>query len=98
MTRDYQTKLPFFEAVDSVCDYFEGIEERIVFPAVQPGSVSSQISSSAPESGQPWSEIIADYEKIVLPATVAWAAPTFMAYFPANVSFIPFKLIKQQHS
>lgn len=58
-----------------------------MFPAVVPNSISAQLTESAPVEGEEWSAIIKDYEGIILPNTVAWAAPTFMAYFPANTTY-----------
>jgi aromatic-L-amino-acid/L-tryptophan decarboxylase len=66
---------------DWVADFLAGIEERPVFPKVTPGEVLAQLSAHAPEDGEPMEEILADVDRILLPAMTHWNHPGFHAYF-----------------
>ena len=74
------------QLVDWVADYMEGIEDHPVLARVEPGWVRSQLPDHPPEQGEPFTEILADVDRIVLPAITHWQSPSFFAYFPANTS------------
>ncbi len=76
--------------VDWVADYWQALAEQPqrfpVRPQVEPGSVAVVLPEAPPEKGEPLPEILADLDRIVLPATTHWQHPSFFAYFPANTS------------
>ena len=74
------------DAVDWVADYLERVESLAVRPSVAPGEVRSMLPPHPPESPQPWSAILADLDRIVLPGVTHWQSPNFFGYFPANAS------------
>jgi len=74
------------DAVDWVADYLERVEALPVRPSVVPGEVRSMLPPHPPESPQPWSAILADLDRIVLPGVTHWQSPNFFGYFPANAS------------
>lgn len=74
------------EAVDWVADYLERIESFPVLSTVEPGSVRAMLPAHPPEAGEPWDEILADLDRIVLPGITHWQSPNFFAYFPGNSS------------
>jgi aromatic-L-amino-acid decarboxylase len=51
----------------SVCDYFESLESLEVIPAVGPGDIAKLIAAQAPEKGEAWDDIAADFDKVILP-------------------------------
>ena len=55
------------EMVDYIADYLEHIRERRVYPAVAPGYLRQLIPDSAPLEPEPWDDIIADVERVVMP-------------------------------
>jgi aromatic-L-amino-acid decarboxylase len=66
----YRFRKAGYAAIDSVCDYFDSIENGSidnVLPDVEPGDVGKMISKEAPEQGEPWSNIEADFHKIIMP-------------------------------
>ena len=73
-------------AADWIADYYSGIEERRVKPAVKPGEIAAQLPAAAPEHGEPMDAIFADFERILMPGITTWQHPNFFAYFPANSS------------
>src|SRR5437764_2114961 len=74
------------DAVDWVADYLERVEALPVRPSVVPGEVRSMLPPHPPESPQPWSAILADLDRIVLPGVTHWQSPNFFGYFPCNAS------------
>ena len=41
---------------------------------------------SAPEEPEPFEDVLADLDRIVMPGTTHWQAPGFFGFFPANAS------------
>ena len=74
------------ELIEWVASYMERVEELPVVPAVQPGDVRAMLPAAAPEQGEGWDAIVADLDRIVVPATTHWQHPGWYAYFPANGS------------
>jgi aromatic-L-amino-acid decarboxylase len=72
--------------VDWVADYWEGLESHPVLPKVTPGTVAASLPPAPPEQGEPFDSLLADLDRIVVPATTHWQHPSFFAYFPANTS------------
>jgi aromatic-L-amino-acid decarboxylase len=72
--------------VDWIARYLETVEERPVRSEVAPGWVRAQLPAHPPARGEPWAEIAADVDRIVLPGLTHWQSPRFFGYFPANTS------------
>ena len=53
---------------------------------VSPGEVRATLPPSAPEHGEPFSAVLADLDRVVLPGVTHWQHPGFFGYFPANTS------------
>jgi aromatic-L-amino-acid decarboxylase len=74
------------EVVDLMADYIESIEDRAVFPNVEPGSIGPSFPAVAPENPEPLDAILADYRRLVEPNATAWQHPGFLAYFATTAS------------
>ena len=72
--------------VDWVADYLEGLEDLPVQTDVSPGWVRGQLPPHPPADPESWDDIVADLDRIVVPATTNWQHPGFFGYFPANAS------------
>jgi aromatic-L-amino-acid/L-tryptophan decarboxylase len=72
--------------VEWVARYLETLEDRPVQPDVEPGSVRAQLPPTAPERPDPFDEVLADLDRVVVPALTQWQHPGWFAYFPANTS------------
>ncbi len=72
--------------VDWLADYMAGVERYPVLSQVKPGWVREQLPAEAPEQGEPFTDILADIDRIILPGITHWQSPNFFAYFPANAS------------
>ena len=75
------------ETVDWIADYFNQIESYPVRSQAGPGDIIKQIPEKAPLRPEPFSDIMADFNKIILPGMTHWQSPSFFAYFNANNSF-----------
>ncbi|KAJ1024120.1 hypothetical protein NDA16_002959 [Ustilago loliicola] len=76
-----------YAAVDRICDYYSSLSNLPVSSAVSPGFLSSSIPLTAPEKGEPFSQIDSDYHSIILPGITHWQHPNFYGYFPCNTTF-----------
>ncbi|KAK4052980.1 hypothetical protein OIO90_004104 [Microbotryomycetes sp. JL221] len=76
-----------YAAIDRVCDYFENLEQFNVLPNVEPGDVGAMLPKQAPDQGEQWSDIVSDFDKVILPGITHWQHPMFAAYFPANTTY-----------
>ena len=72
--------------VDWIADYWGSVESLPVRAAVKPGEIAGSLPASAPEQGEPFSAVLADLDRVVLPGITHWQHPSFFAYFPANAS------------
>ena len=75
-----------YAVVDWVASYREGVGDRPVRPAVEPGWVRAQLPDRLPEAPGELDTLLADIDRVVLPAVTHWQHPGFFGYFPANAS------------
>ena len=74
------------EIVDWIADYFDRIEDLPVLAQVEPGDLKVQLPSSPPERGEPMEAILADVDRLIVPALTHWSHPSFFAYFATSTS------------
>ena len=74
------------QIVDWIADYRATVQDRPVMAQVAPGQVSSSLPASAPEQPQPFAQVMADLNEIILPGMSHFQHPSFYGYFPANAS------------
>src|SRR4051795_1454985 len=78
------------EVVDWIADYWGRLrDDPTSFPVrsqVSPGDVRAALPAAAPEQGEPFSAVLADLDRVVLPGITHWQHPGFFGYFPANTS------------
>lgn len=55
------------EMVDYVADYLENIEQRSVYPDLEPGYLRSLIPSEAPLEPDNYDDIIKDVDRVIMP-------------------------------
>uniref|UniRef100_A0A673XU82 Aromatic-L-amino-acid decarboxylase n=1 Tax=Salmo trutta TaxID=8032 RepID=A0A673XU82_SALTR len=75
------------EMVDLIADYLENIEQRPVYPDVEPGYLRSLIPEEAPEEPETYEDVVKDIERVIMPGVTHWHSPYFYAYFPTANSF-----------
>jgi len=74
------------EIVDWIANYFEHIEELPVLAQIEPGDLRTALPSSPPENGESMAEILADIDRLIVPALTHWSHPSFFAYFATSTS------------
>ena len=74
------------EAVEWVARYLEVVEDLPVLSTVAPGEVRSSLPPSPPRWPEPFDEILADLDRVILPGITHWQSPNFFGYFQANAS------------
>src|SRR5258705_1908406 len=74
------------ELIDWIADYFEHIEDRPVLAQIQPGDLKAQLPTAPPEQGEAMEQIIADVDRLIVPALTHWSHPSFFAYFATSTS------------
>src|SRR5712691_9924991 len=72
--------------VEWIAEYLRGAERYPVLPRVAPGDVRDALPDTAPEQGEPFEDIFADFERVLVPALTHWNHPGFFAYFPITAS------------
>ncbi|MDP6184270.1 MAG: pyridoxal-dependent decarboxylase [Gammaproteobacteria bacterium] len=75
-----------YALIDWLADYAVNVEQYPVLSQVAPGAIRSKLPDAAPVTGEPFAEVIADFERDILPGITHWQSPNFFAYFPANNS------------
>jgi aromatic-L-amino-acid/L-tryptophan decarboxylase len=71
---------------DWIADYLEDPSRYPVLSRVRPGDIRAALPSHAPEHGEPFDAIFADFERIILPGITHWNHPGFFAYFAITSS------------
>jgi aromatic-L-amino-acid decarboxylase len=74
------------EIVDWIANYFEHIEDLPVLAQIDPGDLKAQLPASPPEHGESMTAILADIDKLIVPALTHWSHPSFFAYFATSTS------------
>jgi len=76
------------QLVEWVADYLASAEQYPVLSRVKPGDVAAALPQSPPNGAEPLGEIIADFERAIMPGITHWNHPGFFAYF-ANSAPVP---------
>src|SRR5215470_6551901 len=74
------------ELIDRIADYFSRIDELPVLAQIEPGDLKAQLPSAPPEHGEPMHDILADVDRLIVPALTHWSHPSFFAYFATSTS------------
>jgi aromatic-L-amino-acid decarboxylase len=73
-------------ALEWAASYLERVRELPVLAQVEPGWLLERLPESPPETGEPFSALLEDMDRLILPATTHWQSPRFFAYFPNTAS------------
>jgi aromatic-L-amino-acid decarboxylase len=71
---------------DWIADYLEDPSRYPVLSRVRPGEIRDALPASAPEHGESFDAIFADFERVILPGITHWNHPGFFAYFAITSS------------
>lgn len=74
------------ELVDWIAEYLEQVEDLPVLAQIEPGDLKAQLPAHPPEQGEAMEQIIADVDRLIVPALTHWSHPSFFAYFATSTS------------
>ncbi|CAM0902039.1 unnamed protein product [Alopecurus aequalis] len=76
------------QVVDFISNYYDGIDEYPVRPAVSPGFLSRQLPDAAPSWPEPdaLAAALRDVRNLILPGVTHWQSPRHFAHFAATAS------------
>ncbi|NLF68424.1 MAG: aspartate aminotransferase family protein [Candidatus Anammoximicrobium sp.] len=75
-----------YAVIDWIAKYLENVERYPVMSQVQPGDIRAQLPDRPPDDPEPFDQLLADVERVILPGITHWQSPNFFAYFPASSS------------
>ena len=74
------------ELIDWIADYFEKIDDLPVLAAIEPGDLKAKLPATPPAQGEAMEKIVADLDRLIVPALTHWSHPSFFAYFATSTS------------
>jgi len=74
------------ELIDWISDYLEHVEDLPVMSQNEPGDLKAQLPAFPPLKGESMEQIIADVDRLIVPALTHWSHPSFFAYFATSTS------------
>jgi aromatic-L-amino-acid decarboxylase len=66
---------------DWIADYLSDPSRYPVLAQVRPGEIRDALPRRAPDDGESFDAILADFERVLLPGITHWNHPGFLAYF-----------------
>ncbi len=72
------------ELIDWIADHRAGAPGRAVYTPCAPGSVKLRLPQTPPQTPEPMTAVLRDFDEIIVPAITDWQHPRFFGYFPAN--------------
>jgi aromatic-L-amino-acid decarboxylase len=73
-------------ALDWVASYLERVADLPELAQVEPGWLLERLPESPPEAGEPFTALLEDLDRLILPAVTHWQHPRFLAYFANTAS------------
>jgi aromatic-L-amino-acid decarboxylase len=74
------------QVMQRIAAFLRDPEQWRVLPAVVPGAVKAGLPAAPPEQGEPFEQVLRDFDHLIMPATTHWNHPGFMAYFATTGS------------
>ena len=81
MTDSQQFRADGHAAIDWAANYLDGVRELPVMSTAAPGEIRAQLPAAPPEQAEPFSDVLADLDRVLLPGITHWNHPRFFAYF-----------------
>jgi aromatic-L-amino-acid/L-tryptophan decarboxylase len=74
------------QALRWAADYLDRVGELPVLAQVRPGEIRARLPQRAPEEPEPFADVLADVENVLLPGVTHWQHPRYFAYFATSSS------------
>jgi aromatic-L-amino-acid/L-tryptophan decarboxylase len=75
-----------YAVADRIAEYLADPARWPVLPDIEPGTLRRALPGHAPEDGESMHDILADFDRLIMPATTHWNHPGFLAYFSISAS------------
>lgn len=72
--------------VDWIADYLVRLDDLPVIPSIAPGEIRARLPEAPPRDPEPFANVLADLDRIVLPGLTHWGHPRFFAWFNSSGS------------
>jgi aromatic-L-amino-acid decarboxylase len=73
-------------ALEWVASYLDQVREFPVLSELEPGAIRAALPPSAPDQAEPFSAVLEDLDRVLLPGVTHWQSPRFFAYFATTGS------------
>jgi aromatic-L-amino-acid decarboxylase len=73
-------------ALEWAARYLERVGELPVLAQVKPGEIRAALPKSPPEDPEPFSAVLADLDRVLLPGVTHWQHPRYFAYFATSAT------------
>jgi aromatic-L-amino-acid decarboxylase len=70
--------------IDWLADHMEARAALPVQAVTRPGDIRAMLPAEPPSEPEPFADVLADLDRVVLPGLTLWQHPRFFGYFPAN--------------
>lgn len=84
--RTEEFRAALYQAADWAINYRSSIEERAITAPGKPGDVTLSLPSKIPMHAVPIEEVLADFDRLILPNLVHWGHPSFLGYFGSTTT------------
>jgi aromatic-L-amino-acid decarboxylase len=74
------------QLVDWIADHRLRVPDLPVGAQVKPGEVAAGLARHAPEAPEPFEDVLADLDRVVVPGVTQTQSPRFFGWFPSNAS------------
>ena len=70
-----------YAVIDRIAEYLADPARWPVLPDMRPGDLRRELPEKPPAEPEPMEDILADFDRLILPYTTHWNHPGFLAYF-----------------
>ncbi|MBV9215080.1 MAG: amino acid decarboxylase [Acidobacteria bacterium] len=76
------------DLIDWIANYFENIEGFPVLSQIEPNWLKKNLPASPPAQAEDFGEVLADVDRLILPAVTHWNHPSFHGLFSTSTSSV----------
>lgn len=77
-----------YRTIDRIEKYFAELEELPVLSQIEPGWLKNELPDSPPDEGEDFGDVLADIDRLILPAVTNWNHPNFHGLFSTSTSSV----------
>src|SRR5881398_1362215 len=77
-----------YQIIDWIADYCEQMEKLPVLAQIEPDWLKDNLPASPPATGENFEAVLADVDRLVLPAVTHWNHPNFHGLFSTSTSSV----------